>query len=152
MTPSAGRPANFRVPPKTLAGRLARVRQDDPDAGFTIAEVVVSIALFVIISVAVTSALLTLVKYTGVTQNRVAAANLARQEIEQLRGQNSTMEALDSGPSSVTLQGTTFTVTPLLSPAANASCAPGASRNATVTVSWPHSGSRTVRYDTVLSC
>jgi type II secretory pathway pseudopilin PulG len=122
------------------------------EEGFTLAEVIVSIALFTVISFSVMFALVTLVKYTGVTQNRVAAANLARQEVEKLRGQNSTLSLLDSAASTVTLKGTTYTVTPILSPAANAICAAGAARNVTVQVSWNNSGSRSVRYDTVLSC
>src|SRR6185437_4521042 len=65
------------------------------DEGFTLAEVIVSIALFTVISFSVMLALITLVKYTGVTQNRVAAANIARQEVERLRGENSTLSLLD---------------------------------------------------------
>ena len=132
-------------------------RSDEPaatgdDDGFTLAEVVVSIALFTVVSFAVMLALVTLVKLTGVTQNRVAASNLARQEIEKLRGQNSTLSLLDASASTVALKGTTFTITPIMNPAATATCAPGASRNVTVKVSWQDSSTRTVRYDTVLSC
>lgn len=122
------------------------------DEGFTLAEVIVSITLFTVMSFAVMLALVTLVKLTGATQNRVAAANLARQEVERLRGQNGTLSLLDSGPLTVQLKGTTYTVTPVLNPAANATCAPGAARNATVKVTWNDSASRSVRYDTVLSC
>ena len=122
------------------------------DAGFTLAEVIVSIALFTVISFSVMFALVTLVKYTGVTQNRVAASNIARQEIEKLRGQNSTLSQLDAAASTVSLKGTNYTVTPVMSPAANVTCAAGASRNVTVTVTWNNSGTRSVRYDTVLSC
>jgi type II secretory pathway pseudopilin PulG len=122
------------------------------EEGFTLAEVIVSIGLFTVISFAVMFALVTLVKYTGVTQNRVAAANLARQEVEKLRGQNSTLSQLDVSASTISLKGTTYTVTPIMSPAANAPCNPGAARNVTVRVTWNNSGNRTVRYDTVLSC
>jgi Tfp pilus assembly protein PilV len=122
------------------------------DDGFTLAEVVVSIALFTVVSFAVMMALVTLVKLTAVTQNRVAASNLARQEVERLRGQNSTLSLLDAAVSTVTLKGTSFAVTPIMVPAANATCAPGAARNVTVKVTWKDSGSRSVRYDTVLSC
>jgi type II secretory pathway pseudopilin PulG len=125
---------------------------DSGEAGFTLAEVVVSIAMFTVISFSVMLALVTLVKYTGVTQNRVAAANLARQEIEKIRLQNSTVNQLDSAAATVTLKGITYTVTPIMSPAANSGCAAGATRNVTVTVTWNNSGSRSVRYDTVLSC
>ncbi|MDQ1739083.1 MAG: hypothetical protein QOE53_735 [Pseudonocardiales bacterium] len=122
------------------------------DEGFTMAEVVVSIALFTVVSFAVMLALVTLVKLTGVTQNRVAASNLARQEVEKLRGQNSTLSQLDAAASTVALKGISFTVTPIMSPAATATCAAGASRRVTVKVSWKDSSIRTVRYDTVLSC
>jgi type II secretory pathway pseudopilin PulG len=125
---------------------------DSDEAGFTLAEVIVSIAMFTVISISVMLALVTLVKYTAVTQNRVAAANLARQEIEKIRLQNSTVSQLDSGAATVSLKGTIYTVTPTMSPAANAGCAAGATRNVTVTVTWNNSGSRSVRYDTVLSC
>ncbi|MDQ1743186.1 MAG: hypothetical protein QOE23_1525 [Pseudonocardiales bacterium] len=141
---------------------LRRLRADEPnhrtsrspagDDGFTMAEVVVSIALFTVVSFAVMMALATLVKLTGVTQNRVAASNLARQEVEKLRGQNSTLSLLDADASTVALKGTSFTITPVMTPAANVTCAPGASRNVTVKVSWKDSSIRTVRYDTVLSC
>jgi type II secretory pathway pseudopilin PulG len=122
------------------------------DDGFTMAEVVVSIGLFTVVSFAVMLALVTLVKLTGVTQNRVAASNLARQEVEKLRGQNSTASLLDATASTVALKGTSFTITPIMTPVATATCAPGASRNVTVKVSWKDSSTRTVRYDTVLSC
>lgn len=136
------------------AGVLSRLRRQDEraDDGFTMAEVVVSIALFTVMSFAVMMALVTLVKLTGVTQNRVAASNLARQEVEKLRGQNSTLSVLDAAALTVALKGTSFTITPVMVPAANVTCAPGASRNVTVKVSWKDSSFRTVRYDTVLSC
>ena len=133
---------------QSIAGRVGTFLRNDrggpaaADEGFTLAEVIVSIALFTVISFSVMFALITLVKYTGVTQSRVAAANLALQEDERLRGENGT----------VTLKGTSYTVTPLLSPAGNVTCTPGSYRKATVKVSWNDSGSRTVRYDTVLSC
>lgn len=130
-----------------------RQREKAPDDdGFTMAEVVVSLALFTVVSFAVMLAMVTLVKLTGVTQHRVAASNLARQEVEKLRGQNSTASQLDATASTVTLKGTSFTITPIMTPAATAACAPGASRNVTVKVSWNDSSNRTVRYDTVLSC
>lgn len=125
---------------------------EDHDDGFTLAEVVVSLALFTVVSFAVMLAMITLVKLTGVTQHRVAASNLARQEVEKLRGQNSTASQLDATASTVTLKGTSFTITPIMTPAATAACAPGAARNVTVKVSWNDSSNRTVRYDTVLSC
>jgi Tfp pilus assembly protein PilV len=138
--------------------KQANARESEPppaaadDDGFTMAEVVVSLALFTVMSFAAMLAMVTLVKLTGVTQNRVAASNLARQEVEKLRGQNSTASQLDASASTVALKGTNFTITPIMTPTATAVCAPGASRNVTVKVSWNDSSNRTVRYDTVLSC
>ena len=135
--------------------KQARSAKDDRPGdvdGFPMAEGVVSIALFTVVSFAVMMALVTLVKLTGVTQNRVAASNLARQEVERLRGQNSTLSQLDAAATTVALKGVSFTVTPIMSPAATATCAAGASRNVTVKVSWQDSSFRSVRYDTVLSC
>ena len=152
---------------RSLAGhvgaRFRTLRQDQgastqqdghpaADGGFTLAEVIVSIALFTVVSFAVMTALVNLVKITGATQNRVAASNLARLEVEKLRGQNSTLSLLDSTASTVALKGTTFTITPIMTPAATATCAPGSARNVTVKVSWNDSSNRSVRYDTVLSC
>ncbi|HST46685.1 type IV pilus modification PilV family protein [Jatrophihabitans sp.] len=136
------------------AAKTAAGDGDSPagEDGFTLTEVIVSIALFTVVSFAVMMALVTLVKLTGVTQNRVVASNLARQEVEKLRGQNSTLSLLDAAASTVKLKGTTFTITPILNPAASATCTPGASRNVTVKVSWNDSSNRSVRYDTVLSC
>jgi prepilin-type N-terminal cleavage/methylation domain-containing protein len=123
------------------------------DEGFTLVEVLVSITIFVVVSVASMTALYTLVKSTSITQNRVAAASLARQEIERLRGQNLTAAQLDAAAiRSSSVHGTTFTITPTMAPAATATCTAGAKRQVTVVVSWNNSGSRSVRYDTVLSC
>src|SRR4051794_10017205 len=138
------------LPRAGLHGAGADTQSSEADGrtgeeGFTLAEVIVSIGLFTVISFAVMFALVTLVKYTGVTQNRVAAANLARQEVEKLRGQNSTLSQLDVSASTISLKGTTYTVTPIMSPAANAACNPGAARNVTVNVTWNNSGNRSVR-------
>jgi prepilin-type N-terminal cleavage/methylation domain-containing protein len=122
------------------------------DDGYTLAEVIVSLALFVVLSVSATIAIVNLVQITRVTQSRVAAGNLARQEIERLRGQNSTVSQLDTSAQTVILKGTAFTLTPTMNPSASSVCAAGASRNVSVTVSWNNSGTRSVRYDTVLSC
>jgi Tfp pilus assembly protein PilV len=145
----AGRVGTFLRSARSDRGGSGSVARDE---GFTLAEVLVSIALFTVISFSVMFALVTLVKYTAVTQNRVAAANLARQEVEKLRLENSTLSQLDLAAATITLKGVSYTVTPLLSPAGNVTCTPGSYRNATVTVSWNSAGTRTVRYDTVLSC
>jgi prepilin-type N-terminal cleavage/methylation domain-containing protein len=121
------------------------------DDGFTLAEVIVSIALFTIMSVAATTAMLTIIKLTNRTSNRVAASNLAREQIDNLRLQNSTSAALlDDGTHTIQLRNTTFTVTTTLNPTPIETCASGGSRQTSVTVSV--SGAQLVRYDTVLAC
>ena len=118
--------------------------------GFTLVEVLVAFTIFVIIATASMNALYTIVKSTAVTQSRVSAANLARQEIERLREQNSVNSELDTSPiSSTTPQGTTYTITPF---GTSAACSPNGERQVSVVVSWQNSGLRNVRYDTVLSC
>lgn len=130
--------------------------QADPDLpcddeGFTLAEVIVSIALFTVMSVAATTSLVTVVKLTNRNENRVLAANLAREQVENLRLANTTAAAvLDEGSHDVQLKSKTFTVTTTLDPVAAATCAAGSSRRTTVTVST--AGQQLVRYDAVLAC
>ena len=121
------------------------------DEGFTLAEVIVSIALFTVMSVAATTSLVTIVKLTNRNENRVLAANLAREQVENLRLANTTAAAvLDEGSHNVQLKSKTFTVTTALNPVAAATCAAGSSRSTTVTVST--AGQQLVRYDAVLAC
>lgn len=122
------------------------------DSGFTLAEVLVSLGLFVVMSVTATYGLIDTVKLTNVTKTRVAAANLATQELERLRSQNAANAELDSVARTVTLHGTTFTVTPSLTPAATADCPTGSFRNVSVVVTWNSTPARNSRYDSVLSC
>jgi type II secretory pathway pseudopilin PulG len=128
---------------------MARIPED---GGFTLAEAIVAFTLFIIMSTAATYALVTTIRLSGVTQNRVAAANLAAQALEQLRLQNNATSQLDASVRTVTLHGTTSTVTPALFPSATSTCALGSSRHVTVIVTWPGSGSRSPRYDSVLTC
>jgi Tfp pilus assembly protein PilV len=128
-------------------------RELKSDDGFSLVEVIVAMSLFVIVSISTLIALVTLVQVTSNTQNRVAASNLARQEVERLRGENSTSSQLDAAAiTQTTVHGTTYTITPTMTPVSTVICNPGSSRQVTVVVSWNNSGKRTVRYDTVLSC
>jgi len=122
------------------------------DEGFTLAEAVVAIALFGIMASAATFSIVGLVVTTRTTEHRVAATNLARQEIERLRLQNTTGRQLDSDAQTVQLKGTTYTVTPTMTPAASAGCGALATRAASVVVTWNSAAGRRVRYDTVLAC
>lgn len=130
--------------------RLARLASDD--GGFTLAEVVVAIGVFTVMATTATYGLVTTLQLTNVTKDRVAAANLASQELERLRSENTTTQQLDSSPRTVTLHGLRFTVTPGLNPAAAVECDPGGTRQVSVVVTWNSNPPRTARYDSVLAC
>jgi type II secretory pathway pseudopilin PulG len=132
-------------------GRLHVARLRD-DSGFTLVEAIVAFAIFIVMSVSATYGLISTIRLSNITQNRVAAANLAAQALEQLRLQNNASSQLDASVRAVVLRGTTFTVTPSLYPGATSTCSLGSSRRVTVTVTWPGSGSRSPRYDSVLTC
>jgi Tfp pilus assembly protein PilV len=140
----------IRSQPRSRARRGDRRWSDD--AGFTIAEVLASFALFTIVAISASAGLVSAVTNTTSAQDRVAATNLARQEIERLRLENSTGAQLDATAQTVSLHATQFVVTPTLTPAASANCATGAARAATVVVSWNGSPARGVRLDTELAC
>lgn len=103
-------------------------------------------SLFMVMSLASTTAVIRMTRMSNATQDRVAATSLARQKIELLRSQNASGRALDSAA----LTSGAFTVTPRMTPAANQACAIGQRRALSVTVSW--SGGQSVRVDTVLAC
>lgn len=137
-----------------------RVRSND--RGFTLAEVVVSMGLFVTIMAATTTALVTVIKSTRFTRDRVAAASIARQTIERLRSENNTGHSLDIGTLPTTVAyGITYTATVCMTMDADnttqsctavPACADGHKWNVTVSVDWNGSESRKVTYDTVLAC
>lgn len=142
--------------PRSTTGRSStgrwRARLATEDGGFTLAEVIVALGLFTVMATTATWGLVTTLQLTNVTKDRVAAANLAAQELERLRSENANVEQLDSTPQTVTLHGLRFTVTPKLNPAAAVDCAPGSTRQVSVVVSWNSNPARTARYDSVLAC
>lgn len=127
-----------------------RIRPQDDD-GFTLAEVIVSIALFVVMSVAATISMVTLIKITRASENRVAATNLGRAELERLRLQNSAATPLDEGQVAVG-SGTRFAVNSSLSPHATDPCPSGTSRAVTVTVTLRSNSVQVASFDAVLAC
>jgi type II secretory pathway pseudopilin PulG len=130
----------------------ALARLADDDGGFTLVEAMVAFALFTIMATTATFGLVQIIRATNTNKDRVAAANLATQEVERLRGQHNANQQLDSAAQTSSLHGTSFTVTPTLNPIATATCPDGTSRGVTVMVTWNGSGSHPVRYDTVLAC
>lgn len=83
------------------------------DAGFSLVEVVVAMAIFVVLTVAVLAVLVTSLGGVRSNAQRVQAANLAAQQIEAVRSQRAddipdgTTTASASG---TTVEGTTYTV------------------------------------------
>jgi Tfp pilus assembly protein PilV len=123
-------------------------RRCDDDAGFTLAEAIVAFTLFLVLVTSATWWLVKTVQLTTANRDKVAAANLATQEIERLRSEANSGQQLDLTAHAVTLHNTDYTVTPVFNP--TGSCATGSSRTVSVTVSW--SGANPIRYDSVLAC
>lgn len=121
------------------------------DAGFTLVETVVAFTIFMILVGSATFWLVKTIQLTGTTRNRVAAANLAAQEVETIRGAHNNGKQLDATTHDVKLHNTTFTVTPALSPGADDDCPTGSTRRVTVTVTW-NGSAKPVRYASVLAC
>jgi type II secretory pathway pseudopilin PulG len=125
-------------------------RRGDEDAGFTLAESIVSFTLFLILVTSATWWLVKTVQLSTANRDKIAAANLATQEIERLRGEASGTKQLDPSAHTVTLHNVVYTVTPVLTPTLAAGCATGTSRQISVSVSWAEAAP--IRYDSVLAC
>jgi Tfp pilus assembly protein PilV len=123
-------------------------RRSGEDAGFTLAEAIVAFTLFLVLVTSATWWLVKTVQLTTTNRDKVAAANLATQEMERLRSEANSGQQLDLTTHAVTLHNTDYTVAPVFTP--TGSCATGSSRTVSVTVSW--SGGNPIRYDSVLAC
>ena len=139
---------------RSMTSRLSaghgRARRTD-DRGFSLVESVTAFTIFMIVASAATWWLVKTVQLTGLTRDRVTAANLATQQLEKLRGESNAGQSLDSGAKSVVVHGGTFTVTTSLTPGSTATCATGSSRQVSISVTWP-AATTPVRYDSVLAC
>jgi Tfp pilus assembly protein PilV len=149
-----------------LFSRVCHRRDDSTipnrdDDGFTIMEAVVSLTLFLIVSIAAVSAIVNSIRITDLSNNRVVAANLAQADIEQARAQTADQSVLSISttgyPKTTTVGSSTYTV----SRAASGTCPTTRTAgtlyylNLPVTVSWAQSdsgGTRNVRADTVIAC
>ncbi|GAB2482269.1 type IV pilus modification PilV family protein [Jatrophihabitans fulvus] len=149
-------------PEPTRAGRLGRVlHPTDSDGGFTLVEALVALTIFVMVAAAGTMAVVTGIRSENDTGDRVAATQIARQEVERAGAMPRT--ALSGLPSStsVTRGSKTYAVTRSVSPAPGGSPCPAPSAApsgtavqkvlVTVRVAVPGSG-RSVRLDSVLAC
>lgn len=121
------------------------------DSGFTILESLAAFTIFIIVASAATWWLIKTVQLTGETRDKVTAADLATQQLERLRGESNAGQSLNSDARSVVVHNVTFSVTTLLNPGSTDPCATGASRQVTVSVSWP-AATAPIRYESVLAC
>ena len=133
----------------------------ESDDGFTLIEVIVSLTLFVLVAGAATFAIISSIRASDVTNQRVAAGQVAQQELDRVRalGPNPVVSArpLPTG-SATSADGVTFTVTVIASPTWSTPCyigtAPvtGGFRNLEVTVALPGGRISPVVMDTRMAC
>jgi prepilin-type N-terminal cleavage/methylation domain-containing protein len=138
-------------------GYPARCRPDD--AGFTLIEVVVSFVIFAIVAASATAAIVNGIGSSRVTKDRVAAANVAQQEIQRLEATAPSDIPLGTSSTPAPVGNETFTVARTItnSPASTpcsqtVSAGTAHTVNVHVEVSWPNSQGRSVQMDTVIAC
>ena len=141
---------------------LDRMRSEDE--GFTLVETLVAMILFALLAGSVSGLITHTLRLTKVNSSRVAAANLAQQQIETTRQKRALDVAEAVTTQAVTLNGVTYqvrqAVTPRTDPSTPSLCTgtgtSGTVRFAyklvTVTVTWHGMGStKPVREDTLLA-
>jgi hypothetical protein len=115
------------------------------------AEVLVALTIFMIVSAASIWWLVETMKLTNSIRDRVAGSSLATQELEKIRAERNAGQQLDSGTTSVSLHDVTFNVQSVLNPSGTSACATGQSRQVTVVVTWP-SNSTGIKLTSELAC
>lgn len=142
-----------------LARDRARSVRRRGDAGFTLIEALVSLTIFAIVSAAAVTAVVTGIMSTHLTTTRVAATNIAQQDIQKARAVDPSQVSDAGYPLTVTQGNTTYTVTRQISyaPAGSPSCpaTPTAGGpfyvNLTDTVTWTGQH-HPIRVDAVIAC
>jgi len=95
-----------------IARRLSAARTDeDPDAGFSIVEVLVATVIFMLLSIGIAQATVTSIRLSGDQKHRVTALSLAASEIDNVRAIADPFKVLTlDPPNTVTIDGTTYTI------------------------------------------
>jgi hypothetical protein len=95
-----------------IARRLSAARTDrDPDAGFSIVEVLVATLIFMMLSIGIAQATVTSIRLSGDQKHRVTALSLAAGEIDAVRAIGDPFEVTnDPQPPPVTIDGITYTI------------------------------------------
>lgn len=140
---------------RTRRNALRAARSDD---GFTLAEVVVSFGIFAIVASVATLAVVTGIDITGASTARVAAANIAQQDLARARTINPGEVSAEGYPREVTAAAGTFTVHRDVAFSQGGDCPatrqPEIEYYVTVTdtVTWPNTHGRSVEMSTVIAC
>src|SRR5262245_46321268 len=147
-----------------LANRLRGGRPGphrSSEAGFALTEIIVSMVMFAIIATAATYAVTSGINSSGASRDRVGAANVAQQQLEQARAMpRANLIAAPTATSTATVGANQYTVTRTVGylPAGSTSCptavATDAAHEITVHVDVTTVGEtpRTVGMDTVIAC
>ena len=128
---------------------------DTNDDGFTMVEVIVALALFVLVAGSATFAIISSVRASTATDTRVAAGFVAQQELDRIRllGPTPSVPNRPSATRSVTTDGRQYTVSVSANPAWSQSCATGAGyRDVTVSVSVVGGRNSPIYLDSRLAC
>lgn len=95
---------------KKIAPRLFAARTDrDPEAGFSIVEVLVATLIFMMLSIGIAQATVTSIRLSGDQKHRVTALSLAAGEIDKVRA---IADPFNVGPltTTTTIDSTTYTI------------------------------------------
>jgi len=93
-----------------IARRLSAARTDrDPEAGFSIVEVLVATIIFMLLSLGIAQATVTSIRLSGDQKHRVTALSLAASAIDKARALGDPFKVLDE-TTSTTIDNTTYTV------------------------------------------
>jgi Tfp pilus assembly protein PilV len=144
-----------------LRGRLRALGTDQADRGFALTEVIVSFILFVAIATAATYAVTRGIDASSSSRDRVGAANVAQQQLEQARAMpRASLTAAPTATSTATAGTSSYTVTRTVGflPAGSTACptdvATDAPHEITIHVDVTAQGAtpRTIGMDTVIAC
>ena len=144
-----------------LRGRHGAPGNDPADSGFALTEVIVSFIIFVAVATAATYAVTRGIDSSGASRDRVGAANVAQQQLEQARAlPRASLTAAPIATSTATVGAGTYKVTRTVGylPAGSTACptdvATDAAHEITVHVDVTTGGAvtRTIGMDTVIAC
>ena len=152
----------YAIPRVCHRGGHRNTESRNREGGFTLIEVVVAIVLFSIISASAIAAISSAIKTSNLTRYRIAATNLAQQNLELARQQPTGLATATATASTAAIGRQTYTVsrnvsvsavaTPTGTTSATSSCPVGSVLQVSVQVRWGAAANQVVRQDTVIAC